>query len=93
MRTLDISHWKHQHCFDSGNPLGEKKTRWVVVLTAFMMVIEIAAGWLFNSMALLADGWHMSSHTVALGLTVGAYVFARHYASDTRFAFGTWKID
>ena len=57
------------------------------------MVVEITTGWLFNSMALLADGWHMSSHVLALGLTAGAYVLARRYASDSRFAFGTWKIE
>jgi cation diffusion facilitator family transporter len=62
-------------------------------LTAVMMVVEIAAGWIFGSMALLADGWHMSSHTLALGLSAGAYVLARRYAADPRFAFGTWKIE
>jgi cation diffusion facilitator family transporter len=58
-----------------------------------MMVAGIAGGWMFNSMALLADGWHMSSHTLALGLSVLAYGAARRYAHDTRFAFGTWKIE
>jgi cation diffusion facilitator family transporter len=58
-----------------------------------MMVIEITGGWYYNSMALLADGWHMSSHTVALGLSLLAYVFARKYAHDPRFSFGTWKIE
>jgi len=57
------------------------------------MVAGIAGGWMFNSMALLADGWHMSSHTLALGLSVLAYGAARRYAHDTRFAFGTWKIE
>lgn len=57
------------------------------------MVIEIAAGWWYNSMALLADGWHMSSHTVAIGLSAMAYGTARRYAKDPRFAFGTWKIE
>ena len=58
-----------------------------------MMVVEIAAGWWFNSMALLADGWHMSSHAVAIGLSAMAYATARRYAKDPRFAFGTWKIE
>jgi len=58
-----------------------------------MMVVEIAGGWWFNSMALLADGWHMSSHALALGLSAFAYVAARNYARDARFAFGTWKIE
>lgn len=58
-----------------------------------MMVVEIVGGYTLNSMALLADGWHMSSHALALGLSVLAYVFARRFANDTRFAFGTWKIE
>jgi cation diffusion facilitator family transporter len=62
-------------------------------ITAAMMVIEIIAGWWYNSMALLADGWHMSSHAVAIGLSAFAYSAARRYARDPRFAFGTWKIE
>jgi cation diffusion facilitator family transporter len=58
-----------------------------------MMVVEITGGWYYNSMALLADGWHMSSHTVALGLSLLAYVCARRFAHDPRFSFGTWKIE
>lgn len=62
-------------------------------ITAIMMVVEIFAGWWFNSMALLADGWHMSSHAFAIGLSAFAYGAARRYSSDPRFAFGTWKIE
>ena len=83
----------HSHVFNEGNPLAERNTRWAVVLTAAMMVAEIAGGWMFNSMALLADGWHMSSHALALGLSVLAYAAARRFAHDSRFAFGTWKIE
>lgn len=83
----------HSHVFDEGNPLAERNTRWAVLLTAAMMVAEIVGGWLFNSMALLADGWHMSSHALALGLSVLAYGAARRFARDPRFAFGTWKIE
>lgn len=86
-------HREHSHVFDDGNPLAERNTRWVVILTASMMVIEIAGGWLFNSMALLADGWHMSSHALALGLSVLAYSAARRLAKDRRFSLGTWKIE
>lgn len=82
----------HSHVFDDGNPLAERNTRWAVLITAAMMVAEIAGGWIYQSMALLADGWHMSSHTLALGLALGAYVAARRLAGDGRFAFGTWKI-
>ena len=85
--------WKHTHVFDEGNPLAERNTRWVVIITAVMMVVEIVGGWLFNSMALLADGWHMSSHALALGLSVLAYGAARRFATDSRFSFGTWKIE
>jgi cation diffusion facilitator family transporter len=84
---------KHSHRFDEGNPLAEKNTARVVVLTALMMVVEIVGGYIFNSMALLADGWHMSSHALALGLSVLAYTFARRFAHDSRFTFGTWKIE
>ncbi len=84
---------RHSHRFDQGNPLAERNTRWAVLLTACMMVAEIAGGWLFNSMPLLADGWHMSSHALALGLAVLAYGAARRYANDPRFSFGTWKIE
>ena len=83
----------HSHVFNEGNPLAEKNAARAVVLTALMMVVEIAGGWYYNSMALLADGWHMSSHALALGLSVLAYIFSRRLAHDTRFAFGTWKIE
>jgi cation diffusion facilitator family transporter len=86
-------HREHSHVFDDGNPLAERNTRWAVILTASMMVIEIAGGWMFNSMALLADGWHMSSHALALGLSVLAYSAARKLAKDRRFSLGTWKIE
>ncbi len=83
----------HDHDFDEVNPLAERRTRWVVMLTAITMVIELLAGWWYGSMALLADGWHMSSHVIALGLSVAAYTYARRMRGDPRFAFGTWKIE
>ena len=85
------------HCraprFDAGNPIAEVKVRRALWLTTAMMVVEIAGGWWFNSMAVLADGWHMSSHSLALGLSVFAYAFARRHAGNQRYAFGTWKIE
>ena len=84
---------RHPHAFDQGNPMAERNTRRAVYLTLAMMVIEIAGGWWFNSMAVLADGWHMSSHALALGLAAFAYACARRYRDDPRFAFGTWKIE
>ena len=83
----------HAPGFDSANPLAERRTSWVLMLTAIAMVVEIVAGWWYGSMALLADGWHMSSHVIALGLSVAAYVLARRLRRDDRFAFGTWKIE
>jgi cation diffusion facilitator family transporter len=83
----------HVHAFDTHNPLAERRTRQVMWLTAAMMVLEIVAGTLLGSMALLADGWHMSSHALALGVSAGAYWLARRHAGDPRFAFGTWKIE
>jgi len=64
-----------------------------MVITALMMIAEVLAGWWYNSMALLADGWHMSSHAVAIGLSAFAYAMARRHTNDHRFAFGTWKIE
>ena len=81
------------HVFDQGNPTAERNTRWAVLLTVVVMVAEIIGGILFNSMALLADGWHMSSHALALGLSLLAYAAARRFARDGRFTFGTWKIE
>lgn len=83
----------HDHVF-----LGERhdenarRTLWVVGLTSLMMVGEIAAGIVFNSMALLADGFHMATHAGALAVAAGAYAFARRHAADRRFSFGTGKV-
>ena len=93
MKTDELSDWIHDHAFDEGSAKAERSTRLVMWITAAMMVIEIVAGWWYNSMALLADGWHMSSHAVAIGLSALAYATARKYATDPRFAFGTWKIE
>jgi cation diffusion facilitator family transporter len=85
------------HCqsprFDAGNPLAERGIRRALWLTAAMMVVEIAGGWWFNSMAVLADGWHMSSHALALGLSAFAYSIARRQARHRAYAFGTWKVE
>jgi len=85
--------WKHEHNYlPAGLRQSERNTRWVIGLTATMMVIEIAAGSAFNSMALLADGWHMASHASALSITAFAYFYARRHASNARYSFGTWKV-
>ena len=89
----DLSAWRHSHQFDAGNRAGEARTRWVLALTLVTMVAEIVAGWWTGSMALLADGWHMGTHALALGVAALAYGLARRHAADTRYAFGTWKIE
>ena len=89
----NLSNWQHEHVFDEGNQAGERGARLVLWITLATMAVEIAAGWWLNSMALLADGWHMSSHALAIGLSAFAYAAARKYARDPRFAFGTWKIE
>ncbi|HMM85737.1 CDF family Co(II)/Ni(II) efflux transporter DmeF [Azohydromonas sp.] len=93
MHSHDLAEWRHDHRFDSGNAAGERSTRVVMWITAGMMVVEVAAGWFYNSMALIADGLHMSSHAVAIGLSAFAYAAARRHAEDPRYAFGTWKIE
>lgn len=89
----DISRWAHQHQYGTGNAAAERGTRLVLWITVTTMLVEIVAGWWFNSMAVLADGWHMSSHALAIGLSAFAYAAARKYAADPSFAFGTWKIE
>ena len=93
MHQHDIAAWRHSHDFTTAaEQRAEHRTRWVVYLTLATMVVELAAGWLTGSMALLADGWHMGSHAAALGLSVFAYGFARRHARDARFSFGTGKV-
>jgi len=89
----DLSAWQHNHAFDPGNRAAERRTWTVVGITAVTMVAEIVAGWITGSMALLADGWHMATHVVALSIAGMAYLLARHWSADHRFAFGTWKIE
>jgi cation diffusion facilitator family transporter len=86
--------WEHEHTFGQEvvRP-GERRTLVVITITAAMMVIEIAAGVVYGSMALLADGLHMASHTAALGISYFAYRYARKYAGDPRFSFGTGKVN
>lgn len=83
----------HHHVFlGDAHAANERRTRYVVGLTAAMMVVEIVAGWLTGSMALLADGFHMATHAGALGVAALAYGYARRHASDPRFTFGTGKV-
>ncbi len=93
MSTHDIDHLSHEHMFLGDNhDENTRRTLWVVVLTALMMVGEIVAGTVFNSMAPLADGFHMATHAVALAIAAGAYAYARRNAHNRRFTFGTGKV-
>src|SRR5207237_4963445 len=92
MSPVNHSHFRHSHDFVRDFSKGERRTRIVIAITGVMMVVEITAGLLFHSMALLADGWHMSTHVSAFVITAMAYYFTRRHASDLQFSFGTGKI-
>lgn len=93
MHSHTLNEWRHEHVFlGAAHERNERRTWAVVVLTAAMMAVEIAGGMLFGSMALLADGWHMSTHAGALAIAAFAYRYARRHARDPRFAFGTGKL-
>ncbi len=83
---------RHQHNFSSHNSQGEKRTLYVLLLTVVTMVVEIVAGTIYGSMALLADGWHMGTHAAAFGITLFAYRYAKKHAESERFSFGTGKV-
>ncbi len=89
-----ISTWQHNHIFGQDQKrLGEGRTLIVVAITGTMMVVELATGILFGSMALLAEGLHMASHAAALAINVMAYRYARRHAGDLRYSFGTGKVN
>lgn len=93
MHDHSVSAWRHDHIFLGQTHGRHEKRTWLVVgLTAVTMVIEIVAGTIFGSMALTADGWHMSTHAAALAIAALAYRFASHHARDERFSFGTGKL-
>jgi len=93
MHTQDLDRWTHEHVFlGQHHARNEARTWAVVAITAVMMVAEIAGGSIFGSMALTADGWHMSTHAAALGVAGWAYLYARRHAHDPRYAFGTGKV-
>ncbi len=93
MSDCNHAQWQPPHDYRPLERRSERRTWAVVILTGLTMLLEIVAGYWFNSMALLADGWHMASHMVAIGLAALAYLLARRYAADHRFTFGTWKIE
>lgn len=89
----EIELLQHHHVFNVDKKSVEKSTFIVVIITFITMIAEIIFGWLSNSMALLADGWHMGTHAFALGISLIAYIAARKFARDKSFTFGTWKIE
>ena len=94
MHNENLNLWQHSHTF--GQELkrpGELRTLIVIGITGAMMVIELVAGVLFGSMALLADGLHMASHAAALSINAFAYVYARRHARNTEYSFGTGKVN
>mgnify|MGYP000431535999 CR=1 FL=1 len=94
MKEEQLGRWKHSHNFDQDQKRpGELRTLIVIALTTVMMILEISTGILFGSMALLADGLHMGSHAVALGINAFAYVYARRHAHNNKYSFGTGKVN
>jgi len=94
MHQDHIHLWQHRHTFgqEQKKP-GEPRTLIVIGITATMMAVEVAAGILLGSMALLADGLHMASHAVALSINAFAYLYARRQAHNTDYSFGTGKVN
>lgn len=93
MHTHSLDQWHHGHVFlGESHDRHERRTWFVVALTAATMVVEIGGGTLFGSMAVVADGAHMSTHAAALAIAALAYRFARCHAGDARFSFGTGKL-
>jgi cation diffusion facilitator family transporter len=92
MHRTDHSRFRKAHDFVPDFSHAERRTRIVIGITAAMMIVEIIAGWMSRSMALLADGWHMSTHVLAFLITAVAYYFARTQSGNARFSFGTGKV-
>jgi len=93
MHVHTVENWQHDHDFAVKNAQGEQRTQYVLILTAITMAVEIIAGSIYGSMALLADGWHMGTHVAAFMITIFAYRFARKHAHDPAYAFGTGKVN
>lgn len=93
MTNRDVSAFTHEHVFLGANQDRNERKVWLVIaLTATMMVVEIIAGHVYGSMALIADGWHMSTHAGAMLIAALAYRYARRHARNPRFSFGTGKL-
>ena len=93
MQTHSTKQWQHSHDFAVQNTKGERRTYYVLVLTFITMLVEIVAGTVYGSMALLADGWHMGTHVAAFMIAIFAYRYARKNARNPAFSFGTGKVN
>ena len=85
--------WEHSHDFSIDNKHSESKVKIVFWLTTVIMILEIGAGTWSGSMALLADGWHMGTHSAAFLITIFAYSYAKKHANNNEFSFGTGKVN
>ena len=93
MDAQTVESLRHEHVFlGADHDRNERKTWVVIAVCGAMMVLEIGGGALFHSMALVADGLHMSTHAGALVIAALAYTYARRHARDARFTFGTGKL-
>ncbi|MDH5357153.1 MAG: CDF family Co(II)/Ni(II) efflux transporter DmeF [Gammaproteobacteria bacterium] len=93
MHEHTLENWQHDHDFSVQNEKGERRTHYVLYLTAITMVAEIIAGSVYGSMALLADGWHMGTHVAAFLIAIFAYRYARKHADNPAYSFGTGKVN
>ncbi|MGZ8227874.1 MAG: CDF family Co(II)/Ni(II) efflux transporter DmeF [Methylococcaceae bacterium] len=92
MHAQTLKHLQHNHNFAFFNKKGESRTKQVLILTFLTMILEIGVGLFSESMALLADGWHMGTHVAAFMITIFAYRYSRIHANDQTFAFGSGKV-
>ncbi len=93
MNFTNSPDWQQSHNFNNEKKNAERKTLIVVIITLVTMLAEIIAGWIFGSMALFSDGIHMGTHASALSISLISYILARKLSKDTRYTFGTWKIE
>jgi cation diffusion facilitator family transporter len=92
MHIHTLRQWQHSHDFSAIHHRGESRTIKVLILTFITMGVEIMAGNIFGSMALLADGWHMGTHVTAFGISIFAYQYAKKNSLNPNFSFGTGKV-
>ncbi|MFA5857878.1 MAG: CDF family Co(II)/Ni(II) efflux transporter DmeF [Elusimicrobiota bacterium] len=93
MHHSNIQVYQHPHNFHEVKESNFRKVFVVIIITELTMLAEIVFGYIFNSMALLSDGWHMATHASALTITLFAYLIAKKQKNNTDYTFGTWKIE